>query len=175
VDLAEFMQWQWITDRPEPTTCHLPRRNMKAIGHLAFGQPIDGIIQIAYLVENIDRAMPAYTELLGVGPWFKRGPLTADTARYRGEPTDVDVTIARGFTGHLMVEWIQQHKTRRRSTWRRSPESAMAFSTGASASKILTPTSPVSPPWGTRWCCPTRSASTRASMRPHWLGTERIR
>lgn len=42
---------------------------MKAIGHLAFGQPIDGIIQIAYLVEDIDRAMPAYTELLGVGPW----------------------------------------------------------------------------------------------------------
>lgn len=82
---------------------------MKEIGHLAFGQPIDGIIQVAYTVEDIDRAMPHYTDLLGVGPWFKRGPLTADTALYRGEPTDLELTLARGFTGHSMVELIEQH------------------------------------------------------------------
>lgn len=82
---------------------------MNAIGHVAFGQPIDGIIQFAYVVEDIDRAMPLYSQLLGVGPWFQRGPLTADTARYRGEPTKLELTLARGFTGHCMVELIEQH------------------------------------------------------------------
>jgi hypothetical protein len=82
---------------------------MSDAGHLAFGQPIDGIIQFAYTVEDIDRAMPIYTELLGVGPWFKRGPVVAETARFRGEPTELELTLARGFTGHSMVELIEQH------------------------------------------------------------------
>ncbi|MBS1892594.1 MAG: VOC family protein [Actinobacteria bacterium] len=82
---------------------------MSEAGHLAFGQPIDGIVQFAYTVEDIDRAMPIYTELLGVGPWFKRGPVVAETALYRGEPTELELTLARGFTGHSMVELIEQH------------------------------------------------------------------
>lgn len=81
----------------------------REMGHLAFGQPIDGILQFAYTVEDIDRAIPIYTELLGVGPWFKRGPVTSGTLRYRGEPTDMELTLARGFTGHSMVELIEQH------------------------------------------------------------------
>lgn len=82
---------------------------MSEAGHLAFGRPIDGIIQFAYTVEDIDRAMPIYTDLLGVGPWFKRGPVVAETARFRGEPTELQLTLARGFTGHSMVELIEMN------------------------------------------------------------------
>jgi hypothetical protein len=77
--------------------------------HLAFGQPLGAIMQYAYTVEDISSAIERFRERLGVGPWFVRGPLTSDRARYRGQPTDMCVTLARGFTGQTMVELIQQH------------------------------------------------------------------
>jgi hypothetical protein len=76
---------------------------------LAFGQPAGGISQFAYVVEDIDQSMADITAELGVGPWFVRGPFTPPEGRYRGEPTRPLVTLARGFSGHAMVELIFQH------------------------------------------------------------------
>ncbi|WP_199434767.1 VOC family protein [Qaidamihabitans albus] len=74
-----------------------------------FGQPVGGLVQYAYTVDDVRAAMTAWTTRLGVGPWFVRGPFISPTARYRGDPTDVRLTLARTFSGHAMIELVQQH------------------------------------------------------------------
>lgn len=76
---------------------------------LDFGQPLAGIIQYAYTVPDVRKAAETWTSTFGVGPWIVRGPFTATSALYRGNPTKVELTLARAFNGHVMIELIQQH------------------------------------------------------------------
>ena len=76
---------------------------------LSFGQPLGSIVQYAYVVQSIDRAVAGYVDRLGVGPWFVRGPFQPAAARYRGQPTSPVVSLARAFSGHVMVELVEQH------------------------------------------------------------------
>jgi hypothetical protein len=77
--------------------------------NLAFGQPAGALCQFAYVVPDIEHAMTDFAERLRVGPWFVRGPFQPPHARYRGEPTQAVFSVARAFSGHAMVELIQQH------------------------------------------------------------------
>jgi hypothetical protein len=74
-----------------------------------FGQPLGGIVQSAYVVADVDRAMAGFTAHLKVGPWFVRGPFTPPSGRLRGERNRPSVSLARGFAGHTMIELIVQH------------------------------------------------------------------
>ena len=74
-----------------------------------FGQPHGGIIQVAYIVEDIARSMQDFTERLRIGPWHVSGPFTPTEGRYRGEPTSINLTLAVGFCGHMSFELIEQH------------------------------------------------------------------
>jgi Glyoxalase/Bleomycin resistance protein/Dioxygenase superfamily len=76
---------------------------------LDFGAAPGGIAQVAYFVADIEAAMTQYTRHLGVGPWFVRGPFTPPEGLLRGRPHSPTFTLARGFTGHTMVELIAQH------------------------------------------------------------------
>ena len=76
---------------------------------LDFGQPLGGIVQYAYVVADIEAAQLNFSEHLGIGPWFVRGPFTPAVARLRGEPNHPSVSLARGFSGHTMVELVAQH------------------------------------------------------------------
>jgi hypothetical protein len=76
---------------------------------LAFGQPLGSVVQFAYTVEELERAIAQYIEALGIGPWFMRERFQPSAARYRGEPTGATFSLARAFAGHAMVELIQQH------------------------------------------------------------------
>lgn len=75
----------------------------------AFGQPVDGLIQFAYVVPDLDAAIRDFASRLGVGPWFLRGPFVPPAGRYRGEVTDIELTLARSWAGHVMIELIVQH------------------------------------------------------------------
>lgn len=74
-----------------------------------FGQPDDGVIQMAYVVEDIHKAMDMWVKKLKAGPWFLLDRFTGVDPLYRGQPTDNSVSIAMSFAGHMMVELIQQH------------------------------------------------------------------
>jgi hypothetical protein len=76
---------------------------------LAFGQPIGGIIQMAYTVPDVEAAAAGYVEMLRIGPWFIRGPFVPPAGLYRGAPTSVSLSLAISFSGHMMIELIQQH------------------------------------------------------------------
>jgi hypothetical protein len=76
---------------------------------LNIGQPVGGIIQIAYTVKDVENAVRSYAEDLRIGPWFLRGPLQARKPIYRGVRQDLKLSIAIAYSGHMMIELIQQH------------------------------------------------------------------
>ena len=75
---------------------------------VGFGQPDNGIIQMAYVVEDIYRAMEEWSTRLRVGPWFLLERFSGVDPIYRGKPTDVEIALAMSFAGHMNVELIQQ-------------------------------------------------------------------
>jgi len=74
---------------------------------LDFGQPAEGIIQIAYVVDDLDEAMRHYVEELSVGPWFVLRDWTPDDASYRGAPSQAPMHLAMAYNGHIQLELIQ--------------------------------------------------------------------
>ncbi len=76
---------------------------------LDFGQPPGGILQVSYVVEDIDRAALNFAASFKLGPWFIRGPFQPAQAIYRGQKTDISISLAMTFSGHVMVELVQQH------------------------------------------------------------------
>jgi hypothetical protein len=76
---------------------------------LNYGQPVEGITQVAYTVPDIEAAIGEYHRMFGVGPWHVRGPFTPERALYRGAATNVSLTLAMAFNGHMMIELVQQH------------------------------------------------------------------
>jgi hypothetical protein len=76
---------------------------------LAFGQPVGAIVQFAYVVEDIDQTMTDFVDQLGVGPWHLRARFQPPEGRYRGNPTSPTFSLARAFSGHAMIELIEQH------------------------------------------------------------------
>lgn len=76
---------------------------------LNFGQPLNGVIQMGYIVEDIHKSMLEWSDKLRIGPWFLREHGVFPSQTYHGEPTDVELSIAMGFAGHMMFELIQQH------------------------------------------------------------------
>lgn len=67
-----------------------------------------GIMQIAYIVPDLQKAMEEYAEHLGVGPWFVTESFKPNDMLYRGQPTAPDVTIGMSYSGQMNVELIQQ-------------------------------------------------------------------
>ena len=74
---------------------------------VSFGQPDDGVIQMAYVVTDIQRAMQLWIEKLKVGPWFLLPNFTGIDPQYRGKASQADVSLAMSFAGHMNVELIQ--------------------------------------------------------------------
>jgi len=74
-----------------------------------YGQPVSGIMQFAYIVEDIERSIRHYVDTYRIGPWFLAGPFTPPACLYRGKPSAPQLSLALAFSGHMMIELIQQH------------------------------------------------------------------
>lgn len=72
-------------------------------------KPFGPIKQLGYLVEDIDSAVNAWMEQLGVGPWTVMKNVTLE-ANYLGEKTTtvMDVALAYDAEGDKQIELIQQ-------------------------------------------------------------------
>jgi len=75
----------------------------------SFGATEKSIIQFAYTVDDIEKAMLRYTELLHIGPWFLIGPFVPAKGVYRHAVTKMKISLAVAFAGEVMVELIEQH------------------------------------------------------------------
>lgn len=72
-----------------------------------FGQPDRGVIQTAFITDNIQRSMTQMTTLLQIGPWFLFEDFQLLDLHYRGEPADFQVSLALANSGHMQFELIQ--------------------------------------------------------------------
>jgi hypothetical protein len=77
------------------------------MGQVGFGQPDNGVIQMAYVVADLDAAIQEWTTKLRVGPWFVLEHFTGVDPVYRGQPSRADVRLAMSFAGHMNMELIQ--------------------------------------------------------------------
>lgn len=66
------------------------------------------IRQNGYVVRDIEQALAHWTEVLGVGPFFYFERVPIEDFRYRGEPSNVEVSIALANWGDLQIELIEQ-------------------------------------------------------------------
>lgn len=66
-------------------------------------------MQQAWVVEDLERAMHAWTKTCGVGPFFVAEHVPMDRVIYRGRPVQVDCTIALAQAGRTQIELIVQH------------------------------------------------------------------
>ena len=67
------------------------------------------LIQIGYVVVDIEAAMHHWAEELGVGPWFYIEHLSVPDFMYMGKPSSVDLSLAMANSGAMQIELIQQN------------------------------------------------------------------
>lgn len=74
---------------------------MKLVRHSLFQQ--------AYLVNDLDKAILGWNELLSAGPFVRTHHHRADRFDYRGTEQEADVSYAFGYLGEMMIQFIVQH------------------------------------------------------------------
>lgn len=67
------------------------------------------VMQVCWVVEDIDRAMANWTQVMGIGPFYIFRDLRIDSVRYRGTPTSTHFSIAIAQAGGVQIELAQQH------------------------------------------------------------------
>ena len=67
------------------------------------------LIQIAYVVQDIEAAMKHWGQNIGVGPWFFLPHLAIQDFRYHGKPCDADISLALAQSCSVQIELIEQH------------------------------------------------------------------
>ena len=70
-------------------------------------QIFGSVAQNGYVVRDIEKSMERWLEL-GVGPWFYLGKVEMDYFRHRGQPSDMEMSVAIANSGDLQLELIQQ-------------------------------------------------------------------
>jgi Glyoxalase/Bleomycin resistance protein/Dioxygenase superfamily len=67
--------------------------------------PVKGIIQVGWVVKDLDKALDHYTNKLGVGPWavYTFSPPRLTGMKVRGKETSYSMKLA--VTRHLDVMW----------------------------------------------------------------------
>ncbi len=66
------------------------------------------VMQLGFVVPDLDRAMEHWTGNVGVGPFYVLQHIQFAEALYRGQPTDADISVAVAQWGEVQVELIQQ-------------------------------------------------------------------
>ncbi len=66
--------------------------------------------QLGYVVENLDKAVEAWTEHLGVGPWMIMRNIELHSV-FRGVPSRPTIDLALSYRGEVQIELIHQTNT----------------------------------------------------------------
>ena len=67
------------------------------------------IRQCGIVVSSLDRALDYWTGTLGIGPFFRWDHVELDHYRYRGQPCELDLSVALANSGDMQIELIEQH------------------------------------------------------------------
>ena len=77
------------------------------IGKMGFGGEAGTICQMAYVVEDMDKAIDWWIRKVGVGPWFFLPSFGGEGHFFRGAPCTSNVAIAMSFAGSMNIELLQ--------------------------------------------------------------------
>ena len=66
-------------------------------------------MQSGFVVRDWRRAALHWSKHLGVGPFFTLEHIEFDECRYRGEPAEIDMSVAIAYTGKHQIELVEQH------------------------------------------------------------------
>ncbi len=69
-------------------------------------QPLYTVRQVAYVVRDLDAALKYWVDVLKVGPFFLFEHCPLENQRYRGGPSNADVSLALGNSGDVQIELI---------------------------------------------------------------------
>lgn len=67
------------------------------------------IMQNGYVVDDWRQAAEHWAAALGVGPFFALEHVEFSECLYRGDPTNIDMSVAIAYTGNYQIELVQQH------------------------------------------------------------------
>lgn len=67
------------------------------------------ITQIAFIPADWEKAIEFWTKIIGAGPFFELPHIGLSNTRYRGQPTEVDISALLGYWGNIQIELIRQH------------------------------------------------------------------
>jgi len=70
---------------------------------------IGEIHQIGYVVNDIDKALDYWVNVMGVGPWFLTREIKPMNAQYRGKPCELNFSAAVANWGDMQIELIQDN------------------------------------------------------------------
>lgn len=65
--------------------------------------------QLGYVVRDINRAMHHWAEVMRIGPFYYQEHMLVSAFSFRGNSTEIDVSIAVAYSGALQIELIQPH------------------------------------------------------------------
>ena len=68
--------------------------------------PLGTIRQIAYVVDDMDQAINYWIDVMRAGPFFLFRHATLENQRYRGAPSNIDVSLAVANSGDVQIELI---------------------------------------------------------------------
>jgi hypothetical protein len=67
------------------------------------------VMQLAFVPKDFDAALKHWTEVVGAGPFFYNEHVKLQDVKYRGQPSDIDFSMAIGYWGDIQVELVRQH------------------------------------------------------------------
>ena len=67
------------------------------------------IVQTAYVVADLDEAIPRWHRLFGLGPFIVRRHIRLTQTRYRGRAMPLDISAAHVQSGDMQIELVCQH------------------------------------------------------------------
>lgn len=66
------------------------------------------IMQMGYVVSNLDAALEHWANVLGVGPFFVASNVPYAEVHYRGQPCDAQISVALASHRGMQIEIIEQ-------------------------------------------------------------------
>lgn len=74
-----------------------------------FSQPLGSVVQISYIVDDLEAAAKRWIDTMGAGPFFLLEHVEIADPKYRGKPTELDISLAIGYSGGVGIELVKQH------------------------------------------------------------------
>jgi hypothetical protein len=67
------------------------------------------VIHTSFIVKDVYESIRGFLDVYGVGPWFVFEHYPMHGFQYRGEPSQIDFTVAIAYSGPMLFELIQQN------------------------------------------------------------------